>query len=113
MREDNHIRKVLKDSLSKSMLADMEMVSRGFNTVIEKYSFLFEGDMLEAQKTFIEACFPPDEPIVHKSEAGGEGVVHFNIDHIVDSLPNEMKQILYDRLIQKFIETTTIDDLKE
>lgn len=89
---------------------EMEMISRTFNNVVGNYSFLFDGDTLATQAMLIEACFPKDEEII--TEVKNEEVIHFNVETIVQRIPEEMKEALYAKMLDQFATQININDLK-
>lgn len=112
MMEPNIVDELIAKSVGTHIQKDMQMVSRTFNTLIEKYSFLFNGDTLATQNMLIAACFPSTVPIMEKADGeNSDGKVHFNMNQIIGSISEEMKGELYRRVMTEFATKIQIDDI--
>lgn len=103
---------LIVQSVGNHIQKDMKMVSNTFHSIIEKYAFLFDGDVLATQNMLIAACFPSTLPVVEKAETEEvENKVHFNMNQIIGSIPDKMKSELYNRLMKEFAAKIKIDDI--
>lgn len=104
---------LMEKAIGKFIKKDMEMVSRAFYTVIKKYSFLFDGDNIEAQKMLINACFPLHQPVIEipENSSDDEEKVYFDMKVLLKSIPQPEKEELYKRIMNQFINKIEITDL--
>lgn len=106
---------LVEKAVGESVRKDMEMVSRTFDSVVKKYSFLFDGDSIEAQKMLINACFPLNKAVLEipKNGSDDEEKVYFDMNVLLKSIPQSMKDELYKRILEQFVSKIEIDDLQK
>lgn len=109
--ENSTLDELVERAVGKRIQNDMEMVSKTFYSIVEKYSFLFDGDTISTQGMLIESCFPKDIPLIEKSEGEEEDRVHFDMDELLKHIPEEMKRELYQRILNKFVNNINVEDL--
>ncbi|MEK6190612.1 MAG: hypothetical protein N2A99_06450 [Carnobacterium alterfunditum] len=110
--EESPINEFIVRAVGSQIRTDMSMVSKAFYANVEKYAFLFDGDIIETQKMLIAACFPTNKKIVEKSDSKDEeDKLHFDMNIILEHIPEEMKNLLYERVMKKFLTNLDVDDI--
>jgi hypothetical protein len=118
MNNNKEIDRLVEKVVGEPIQKDMEMVSRTFNTLIKKYSFLFDGDMLATQKMLCKAAFPENESIVMEGyvEPNKEEVydkIYFDIQTVVSQIPQSNKDALYEKVFKQFASMVSVEDLRK
>lgn len=114
--ENKALDQLIEKALGENIRKDMYMVSRAFNTVITKYSFLFDGDLYKSQTMLINSCFPLSQPIIDKNEVGNEDedeTIHFDMKELLSHIPLSVKEDIYQRLLTQLATKVEVDDLRK
>lgn len=112
--EKKKLDEIIEKAVGQVIKKDMEMVSRAFYTVITKYSFLFDGDNIETQKMLINTCFSLQQPVIEmpKNNSEEEERIYFDMSVLLKSIPQSVKEDLYKRILDQFINKIEIADLQ-
>ena len=102
---------LIKKAIGEKVKEDAEMVSRAFYTLIQKYAFLFEGDMLETQRILTETCFPVNHSVVERTE--DEDIIYFDIEGLVGAIPDSTKKEVYGHIMNEFAAKVSIEDISK
>lgn len=113
MSKDTEIDRIIQRVVGEQIQNDMALISRTFNTLIEKYAFLFDGDTLETQRVLRDASFPDGESIVLKATGNENEKVYFKMETLIDRIPESVKSEMYSKLLDRFVQTVSIDDIKK
>lgn len=110
----NGMNELVEKAVGSKIKSDAEMISRAFNNLTKKYSFLFNGDVMQTQRMLIAAVITNEEQLVVTPEVGGdEEEIYFKMDAIVKLIPEEIKVEIYNKVMDQFVSNLTVEELSE
>lgn len=96
---------LVEKSVGVQLKKEMEISLRAIYTVIQKYSFLHDGDIQKTQNMIREAFFLTDKPILVEDE------VQADMKSIVDNVSDEIKERLYKMIQEELATKVNIESL--
>lgn len=98
---------LLEKAVAEKIKKDMKMVNRSLHSVTEKFSFLFDGDLLLTQRALIESSFSKDKIIfVQENDES-----YFDSSVLLAAIPFAKKQEIYDRILNQLFTTVELDEI--
>lgn len=111
MQGQMNLDEIVRAAVGVKIKKDMEMVSRALHSNVKTYSYIFDGDILQTQKVLIESCFPKDKPILQDLEDKEE--LYFDMDWFLSNVPDEFKEKLYQKMIERLASDISLFDPSE
>ncbi|MFS0783367.1 hypothetical protein [Bacillus sp. 1P06AnD] len=100
------VNEVLKKMLENALSSDLEAAIRTFDSIVKKYTYLFDGDVYQTQAVFVKAVFQENKSLLDEDDK-------FSLDasKIVSEMPTELKEELYNQLFAKFLNKMDVTEL--
>lgn len=106
MRKDSlNVDTLVEKSIGVQIVKDMEISVRAINGVVNKYSFLFDGDKEKTQEMINKAFFVNGKPLLVEDE------IQADMKVIVSHVPDNIKELLLEKIQEEIATKIDVESL--
>lgn len=96
---------LVEKSIGTQLKNEMEISLRAIYGVVQKYSFLHDGDLQKTQNMISDAFFSKKTPILVNDE------IQVDMKEIVKNVPDEIKMKIYNMIQEELATKVSVDFL--